>query len=95
MRLGRNTAPMRLITPSVCRRCKRFKYSGFVDSQLAGNIGIGFRCQWHALLKIIEQSLLESGKISHNPIRCARALKKMPLGFCAVMVAVRSKLLVL
>ena len=48
--------------------------------------------QRNAVLVLVQQPLLEVGVDSHRPIRCARAVKKMPLGLLAGIDARFSKL---
>ena len=79
---GRTTAPMREITPISCRRRKTPMVSRLVERRGAADDLEGFVDQREIMLPAIDQCQF-GGIRAHCPILVARAVKKMPDGFCA------------
>ena len=94
MVLGRNTGPTRRrrqlpggFYPVSCQ------HGGAAGMQFPGNPLKRFRIQRELALEVIQQ-VAGQGLHGHSPIRCARWVKKIPLGLLAGSVAVLSRLAV-
>ena len=98
-RLGASTGPTRLTAPAALQPGQARQDLGLADPEPGPDLRIGPRRQREALLEVVEQAPVggvqgQVGCGAHSPIRPARSVRKMPLGFSAGRVAMRAKVAV-
>ena len=81
---GRTVAPTRAMVPAACNAHQPRQHRSLGHAKRRGDHRKRLRHQRQIALKLVQQTVVRAGKRSiYNPVRCARAVKKMPEGLAA------------